>query len=127
VAEVYSRTVLEHFRRPHNRGPLADPDIAHEGVNPLCGDRLRLQLRLDGDVIAEARFVGDACAITIAAASLFTEMIHGLSLEDAIGLDDERLVAALEADIRPGRRGCALLPLAVLRAGVEAWRGEKRV
>ena len=122
MAEVYSRTVLEHFRRPRNRGPLAAADIAHEGVNPLCGDRLRLQLRLDGDAIAEARFVGDACAITIASASLFTDMIRGLSLDDAVAFDEERLVSALEAEIRPGRRGCALLPLMVLRAGVEAWR-----
>lgn len=122
MAEVYSRTVLEHFRRPHNRGPLAAADIAHEGVNPLCGDRLRMQLRLEGDAIAEARFVGDACAITIASASLFTDMIRGLRVEDAVAFDEERLVSALEAEIRPARRGCALLPLTVLRAGVEKWR-----
>jgi nitrogen fixation NifU-like protein len=122
VAEVYSRTVLEHFRRPRNRGPLADPDIVHEGVNPLCGDRLRLQIRLDDDRIADARFVGDACAITIAAASLLTEMIRGLTVPTAVAIEDDRLVDALEAEIRPARRGCALLPLVVLRAGVQAWK-----
>lgn len=122
MAEVYSRTVLEHFRRPRNRGPLADPDIMHEGVNPLCGDRLRLQIRLDENRVADARFVGDACAITIAAASLLTEMIRGQDVDAAVAMEDERLVAALEAEIRPARRGCALLPLVVLRAGVEAWR-----
>ena len=122
TGEVYSATVIEHFRRPRNRRALAQPDISHEGMNPLCGDRLRLQLCLDGDVITEAAFVGDACAISIASASLLTTAIQGGTLSATLALSEEQVIAALGADIRPARRGCAVLPLVVLRAGVEAWK-----
>lgn len=121
---MYGELIQEHFRRPRNYGRLDRADILREDVNPLCGDRVRIELALDGDSIAEARFAGDLCMISKAAASLLTEMIAGMRLDDVDALPEQRLLAALGADIPKARHQCALLGLRVLRAGVEQWRNE---
>ena len=115
--------VREHFRHPRNRGALEAPDVSHEGANPLCGDRVRIELRLAADRVDAARFRGDACAVAIAAASLLTERVRGLTLAEAVAISEDEMVAALEAEIPPARRACALLPLAVLRAGAARYTG----
>lgn len=114
----YGTILLEHFRRPRNYGHLASPDLAADGANALCGDRLRLELALDGDTIVEARFVANACAICTAAASLLTERVTGVRLADARALTDDEAVAALGEPVAPGRRRCALLPIETLRRAV---------
>lgn len=123
MAVLYGETILEHFRHPRNFGALPDPDLAHEEFNPLCGDRIRIEVRLDaGERVAEARFQGDSCAISRAAASLLTEMILHRSLREVEALPSEALMASLNADIRPTRVKCAVLPLQALRAGIAAYR-----
>ncbi len=117
---MYSAIILEHFRHPRNRGELPGADLSGEAHNPLCGDRLRLALRLENGVIREARFHADACAICTAAASLLTERISGLAPAAAADLAEAELINALDAEIRPERRRCATLPLEALRAAVEA-------
>ena len=116
---LYSDVLLDHFRRPRNYGSLVNPDVSYEEFNPLCGDRIRIELKLDQTTIAEARFKGDGCAISTAAASLLTELITGSQLEAVTTLSDEQLIAALESDIQPARRQCALLALEALRAGLK--------
>jgi nitrogen fixation NifU-like protein len=114
---LYSNVLLDHFRHPRNYGSLETPDISHEAFNPLCGDRIRIELRLDDDdVVIEARFKGDGCAISMAAASLLTELVVGTKINEAIS--DEELISALQSDIQPGRLQCALLPLSALRDGL---------
>ena len=122
MGTMYSETVLEHFRHPRNFGPLASPDIACDGENPLCGDRVRIEVRLAGDIIRMARFRGNACAIGTAAASLLTEQLAGLSLAEAEAIREADLVRALDAEIKPARIKCAALPLNALRAGIRAYR-----
>ena len=122
MGTMYSETVLEHFRSPRNYGPLPAADITQEGVNPLCGDRLRIEVKLEGGKVLMARFRGDACAIGTAAASLLTEKLRGLSLAEAEELRAADLVAALDADIKPARLKCAALPLNALHAGIKAYR-----
>ena len=119
----YGDIIQEHFRNPHNRGSMEAPDIRHEDVNPLCGDRVRIELALgpNGEV-REARFQGDLCMIAMAASSLLTDMIVGMPLASAGQLPAQQLLDALGAEIRPARIKCALLPLEVLRAGVESHR-----
>lgn len=73
----YGETILEHFRRPRNRGSLRAPSLSQDGTNPLCGDRVRIEVMLDGDVITEAGFTANACAICIASASMLTELVRG--------------------------------------------------
>jgi nitrogen fixation NifU-like protein len=114
----YGPIVLEHFRRPRNRGKLADPTMAQEGVNPLCGDRVKLELRIDGDVVREARFSANACAICVAAASILTELIRDAPLEDIGSFTVDELVTALKADIPRTRLQCVRLPLTVLHTGL---------
>jgi len=115
---LYSDLLLDHFRHPRNYGSLAEPDVSNEKFNPLCGDRIRIEVKLNQTTITEARFKGDACAISTAAASLLTELITGMQLETVAGLSDDQLIAALESDIKPARVQCALLPLEALRAGL---------
>lgn len=122
---MYSTTVLELFRHPRNYGSVAAPDIAHEGLNPLCGDRLRIEVKLDDGRVELARFRGDVCAIGTAAASILTEKLCGLSLAEAAQLEMSDITAALDADIKPARVKCVMLPLDTLRAGIKAY--EQRV
>lgn len=118
---LYSETLLDHFRHPRNYGDLPAADISYESFNPLCGDRIRIALKLNERVIQDARFKGDGCAISTAAASLLTEMIRGANLDNLPS--DDRLIAALESDIQPARIQCALLPLEALRAGLKTYHG----
>lgn len=119
----YGETIAEHFRHPRNYGALDAADIRHEDVNPLCGDRICIEIALTGDgIVRAARFRGDLCMIAKAAASLLMERIEGASLSRIDAMEEEELFEALQADIRPARRQCALLPLEVLRSGVRSWR-----
>ena len=119
----YGEVIREHSRHPRNYGSLESPDIRHEDVNPFCGDRVRIEVLLSpDDTVAEARFQGDLCVIAKAASSLLTEMITGARVD---AVDEEQLLNALNAEIQPSRRKCALLPLDVLRTGVGEWRRRK--
>jgi len=120
--KLYSDTLLDHFRNPRNYGSLPSPDTAYEEFNPLCGDRIRIELRISDNRIAEARFVGDGCAICIAAASLLTELVLGVEIAPGAMISDEELLASLKSDIKPSRMKCALLPLEALRSCVKVYR-----
>ena len=116
---LYSDVLLDHFRHPRNYGSLVNPDVSYEEFNPLCGDRIRIELKLNDTTITEARFKGDGCAITTAAASLLTELISGSQLEIVTAISNDQLIEKLESEIQPSRLQCALLPLAALRAGLK--------
>ena len=119
---AFRAVVLEHFRHPRNRGPLDGATASHEGANPLCGDRIRMQVRLSGDNIADARFTADACAICIASASVLTEYVRGKSVREANTVDLEWINRALEGEPPAGRVKCAVLPLDTLRRALAAVR-----
>lgn len=119
---LYSETLLDHFRHPRNYGSLDAPDVSNEQFNPLCGDRIRLELKFEDTKVSEARFKGDACAISTAATSLLTELILGKDVEQLANITDEQLIAALESDIQPARLQCALLPLHALREGLKNYK-----
>jgi len=122
MSTAFPPLVVEHFRRPRNFGTLVAPTASHEGANPLCGDRIRIELAVDGDRVHTARFRGDACAVTIAAASLLTEWATGRPLAAIAALTDEDALALLGAEIPAARRRCGTLPLEVLQAAVRAVR-----
>jgi len=115
---LYSDVLLDHFRHPRNYGSIDAPDISYESFNPLCGDRIRIELKLDQATVQAARFKGDGCAISTAAASLLTELVTGASIVQVAAISDEQLISALQSDIQPARRQCALLPLEALRQGL---------
>ena len=122
MVTLYSDTLLDHFRHPRNYGDLVSPDISHESFNPLCGDRIRIEVKLQDTIVHEARFKGDACAICTAAASLLTEIILGSDIATVSALSNDRLINALESDIKPTRLQCALLPLEALREGLKTFK-----
>jgi nitrogen fixation NifU-like protein len=118
----YSETIFEHFRHPRNYGTLPAPEVAHEAVNALCGDRIRMELNVSTDqTIMAVRFRGDSCIISRAAASILTELIQGQTLQEILALPQERFLTVLHTPIRPGRVKCALLPLHTLQAGIATY------
>lgn len=114
-AAPYLATVVAHYRRPNNHRALATPTHAHEGLNALCGDRVRIELDVQDGRVVDASFAASACAIATASASILTERIRGGAVGDALGLDEEAMLAALGAGIPEVRRSCVTLPLKVLR------------
>jgi len=108
---AYRAIVIEHFRHPRNRGHLPNANRSAEGANPLCGDRIRIQLRVDDETITDARFTADACALCIASASLLTEFVRGRRVTDVSSIDGGWIVVSLDGEPPPGRRKCAMLAL----------------
>jgi nitrogen fixation NifU-like protein len=116
----YGDVIHDHSRHPRNYGSLQAPDIRNEGHNPFCGDRVRIELALAPDgTVREARFQGDLCVIAKAASSLLTEMVTGLGVDTAGRIPEQQLLDALEAEIQPARRKCALLALEVLQSAIK--------
>ena len=115
---AFRAIVLDHFRRPRNRGPLTGATVSADGANPLCGDRIRVELQVRDGAILAAGFTADACAICIASASVLTERVRGMHLSDTASIDGRWISAALEGEPPPGRTRCALLPLDTLRRAV---------
>lgn len=111
----YGSAITEHFRRPRNYGTLPNATVSAECVNALCGDRVRVAVLIDsaGD-IAEARFTANACAICVAAASLLTERLRGLSSAAAGRLGESDVAALVGGAVPAARQRCATLPLQAL-------------
>jgi nitrogen fixation NifU-like protein len=122
MSSPYGSVIAERFRRPRFRGPLPGADGSAEAFNPLCGDRIRIELSIGQNIIAAARHVGDACAICVAAADVLSEMIEGASTSDAAALSTEQLIARLESTINPSRVQCVALPLTALRQALDDLR-----
>jgi nitrogen fixation NifU-like protein len=118
VSSAYSAVVLEHFRHPRNRGSLAEPTMSQEGVNPLCGDRVKIELKIEGDTVREARFSANACAICVASASILTELVQQATLVRLEQMSVDELIELLQADIPAARVQCVRLPLTVLHTGL---------
>lgn len=139
--DLYREVILDHYSHPRNKGELPDPDIKVEGANPLCGDELSIFVRLDGDRVADVRFVGRGCSISQASASMMTERIKGKTLAEARALvsrfkgmmqgapaDEEEMgeLAALQGVRKfPVRVKCATLSWVALDQGIEEFEATK--
>jgi len=117
-AVQYSDVIRQRFRNPRFRGRLADANLSFEDVNPLCGDRIAIEGRMEGGRLAEARHHGDCCAICGASADLLVEIGLGRSAEELGRIQPADLLERLEADIRPTRLKCVTLPLTVLHGAL---------
>ncbi len=107
--DLYRDYILEHYRRPHNFGPIEDASAEFEGSNPLCGDRITMQLRVRDGVVEAVGFTGRGCAISQASASLLTDEIKGKPLADVEAIRADDLLELLGIDISPARLKCAML------------------
>lgn len=119
MEDLYREQIIERYKYPRMRGTLDPHDYSYEDDNPLCGDRIRIDLRVDGeDRITEAAFAGEGCAISQASADLLTETVVGKSLEEVKALSKEDILELIGIQLGPVRLKCALLSLKVLKAGV---------
>jgi len=115
TSNLYREHILDHYGNPRNEGVLEDPDISHERDNPVCGDVVRLDIKLEDGRVSEARFNGEGCVISMAAASMFTEKIQGKTLAELEAMDDADIFEMMGVDLGPSRANCAVLPLRVLQ------------
>jgi nitrogen fixation protein NifU and related proteins len=112
--DLYRDYILEHYRRPHNFGVLEDATASYEGSNPLCGDRITMQLGIRDGKVAEVAFTGRGCAISQASASLLTDEVKGMTVEQAAAFRADDLLDLLGIEISPARLKCAMLSLDTL-------------
>ena len=142
LQDLYREVILDHNRQPRNFGELDEADRVVEGVNPLCGDKMTLYLKLDGDLIEDVRFDGTGCAISVASSSLMTERVKGRSIEESMELYDrvhemltgkdgeppaeemDKLAALAGVREYPSRVKCASLAWHALKAALTG-SGEK--
>lgn len=117
MADLYRENILEHYQNPSNYGMLDEPDITYEDTNPLCGDRIRIDVNVRDGKIAEIKFSGRGCAISQASASILTEMVAGEEIESIRDLEAQDVLDELAIPISPARVKCALLGLKVLKSG----------
>jgi len=117
--DLYREIIIERYKNPAYRGELDPHDISFEDENPLCGDHIRIDLRVDSDgKVNEAAFSGHGCAISQASADLLLEYVIGKSVEEIKQMKKDVLLDLLGIELGPVRLKCALLPLKIIKAGV---------
>ena len=117
--DLYREQIIDRYKNPRSRGTLDPHDFTYEDDNPLCGDRIRIDVRVDAhDRVTEAAFSGQGCAISQASADLLTEAVVGKTLDEVKKLSKDDILELLGIELGPVRLKCALLSLKVLKAGV---------
>lgn len=128
MEDMYRDQIIDHYQNPRNYGTLEHPDISYEEDNPVCGDHIRIDLKVTDGKVVDARFDGHGCSISQASASMLTESIIGKSLDEVRQIGKEQILEMLGIPLGPVRLKCALLSLKVLKAGaygLHEWPGEE--
>jgi nitrogen fixation protein NifU and related proteins len=127
--DFYRDFILDHYRNPRNYGHLENPVVYAEDLNPLCGDQIRFEFDIDGGVVRDVRFSGKGCAISQASASMLTESLKGMRLEDVARLSKDVILENVGIGISPTRMKCAMLGLRVAKSAaigeIAGWPDEE--
>lgn len=128
--DFYKEYILDHYRNPRNFGTLEMPDATAEDLNPLCGDRIRFDLKFDAEGrVSEVKFSGKGCAISQASASMLSESLKGEKVEDVARFSQERVLENVGIGISPARMKCAMLGLKVAKSAalgeIASWPDEE--
>jgi nitrogen fixation NifU-like protein len=111
---IYKEIVLDHYRNRHNFGTLDPADYTAEDSNPLCGDQVRMDLRVDDGIVTDVKFSGRGCAVSMASASILTDMILAQPLAEVRKISKDDLLEEIGIPVSPARMKCATLGLNVL-------------
>ena len=123
-SDIYKDIILDYYRNPRNFGDLPNPDVRAKDSNPLCGDIIEMQLKINDGKVEDVRFKGKGCAISQASASMLTEVVKGKSLDEVKAMSKSDILNLLGIDPGPTRVKCALLGLKVMKLGVYAYLGQ---
>ncbi len=125
-SDMYRQQILDHYKNPRNAGELENPTFTHVGENPMCGDEIRMDVVLDEDeeTIEQVAFRGDGCAISQASASMLTQELHGMAVDELREMDRDDIVEMLGVDISPMRIKCAVLAEKVAQDGADIYFGD---
>ncbi|MBT2762474.1 Fe-S cluster assembly sulfur transfer protein SufU [Paenibacillus sp. ISL-20] len=134
--DLYRRVIMDHYKNPRNRGKFEDDTVTIDLNNPTCGDRISLQLKVENGVVADAKYTGEGCSISMSSASMMTDAVKGRTLGEAISLADrfsslmkgeavdfdeyEDIEALSGVNKFPARIKCATLAWNALRKGIDA-------
>jgi len=116
---TYGPTVLDHFQNPRNAGTLPDADLIGEAGNPVCGDRMRLYLKLDGERVTKVRFQTFGCSVAIAASSMLTQLVEGKTTDELATLRNQDIVDAL-GGLPDAKVTCSVLAEEALRSALSS-------
>lgn len=122
---AYNQIVMEHLTRPRNRGEMEDPDGVGEASNPVCGDTLRLFIKVEGDRIVDARFLAFGCGAAIAASSITTEIVMGKTIDEALMISNQAVADAL-GNLPPTKLHCSVLAEKAIKAAISDYRKKAR-
>ncbi len=124
--DLYAENILDHYRNPHHYGHLAQPTVAFDDSNPLCGDKIHLELLIEEDVITDAAFSGEGCAISQASSSMLLDEVIGKSMEELLAMSKEDIFEMVGVPLSTSRVKCALLGFAAMKKMLKV-RGLNRI
>jgi len=124
VSEIYTDQVMDHFMNPRNVGEIAGADGIGQVGNPVCGDVMRIYLRIDGDRISDVKFKTFGCGAAIATSSMITELVKGKTLTEALEVSNRKVAEAL-GGLPPRKMHCSNLASEALQAAINDYRSRK--
>jgi nitrogen fixation protein NifU and related proteins len=122
---IYRENILDHYKHPHNQGTIENADIKFTENNPLCGDVITVNIKINGHAVKDIKFIGRGCAISQSAASMLSDEIKGKDLDVVKNFGREDVVRMLGIEIGPVRTKCAVLGLVAVKEGIKSFENGK--